>query len=149
MTVGLAVLIVVVASLWVLAAPQPSNAHTVVKWFTYEVTGGPGTSNRTNIPAGTFCAPTNATSVPVFILTWNTSTGGSVVDTRLWALYPPDPSHPLGAPVVLYEGFNAPSGGTSFLASYPKPCGFGWTLDVNSTSSLVVAASIALVYNGT
>jgi hypothetical protein len=95
------------------------------------------------------CAPPDAVAVGVFTMVWTTSSGEAVQQVRLWTLYPPNATDPLGVPVVLYEALNASSGGTSFLSSYPDPCSLLWNLNVASNQAVTVTAMATLTYNYT
>ena len=130
--------------------PASSATLTKVEWSYYVIPGGPGVDNNvTTIPGGHFCAPTDAVTDGIFSMIWNSSTGGSVQQVRLWTLYPPTSSYPLGVPVVLYESVNNSSGGTSFLSLFPEPCSNTWFLNVESDQSVVVSATATLTYNYT
>jgi hypothetical protein len=151
----LAVLIVVVVVLSAFATHQVSVTRTQVDWYAYTVPGGPGTGgsgpfNYTILPDALFCAPSNALSYGRFAMTWSTIPTTSVPENvRLWTLYPPTPSHPIGVPTVLYQSYNVSQGGTSFVSAFPLPCGDAWILNVNATVPLSVTAVMTLTYNYT
>lgn len=146
--------VVIVAALLPIASSHESKVvRTQVDWFRYTVAGGPAAVkaglNATFVDGLKFCPPSDAINVPTVSLLWDTTPELQVVDVRLWTLLPPTPSHPLGVPVVLYEGWNATSGGTSFTSAYPFPCDNNWILDDNSTSSVEISAVLTLTYNYT
>ncbi len=127
---------------------QRQETLTKVRWFSYSAPGGPGTNgtNFTEIPPGTFCAPSYAVTVGVFSMTWFASNGTRVEDVRLWT---PDPDVPFPNILFLYHGYNESSGGTSFESPYPIPCGNMWVLDDSSLVPVTVAARMTLTYNYT
>jgi hypothetical protein len=149
LAVALVIVLVIVGlsvTVFLRASPGPASS-TEVEWFSYEIPGGPGVSdNGTNFRATEFCAPSNAITVPIFSLIWNTSTGKSIQQVRLWTVLPVLPQ---GKIVNLYEGTNSSGGGTSFLSTYPDPCGQVWSLDVESNTPVIVLAIATLTYNYT
>lgn len=150
MAIALALLLVIIGLSVGLLLPSKPLAPTIVSWSHYEVPGGPGLDNNsTSIPGFHFCAPSGATSTGIFAMFWGTSTGHPVQKVRLWTLLPPNATHPLGVPVILYQGLNSSNGGTSFVSSYPFPCSDTWVLDVESTQPVLVFATATLTYNYT
>lgn len=134
---------------WLLAA-EPAGNSTRVEWSQYLIESGPDVENNTTSILGLhFCVPSDATSAGIFSMVWATNTGQAVQQVRLWTLLPPNASHPLGVPVVLYESTNASSGGTSFVPSYPYPCSYSWNLNVESVNPVVVSVSATLTFNVT
>ena len=79
-------------------------------------------------------------------MVWNTTDGESIQQVRLWTVLPVLPQ---GKIVNLYLATNSSGGGTSFLSTYPDPCGLVWSLDVESTSTVTVLAITTLTYNYT
>jgi hypothetical protein len=147
-TIILVVLLTVLGLSVVVLEHSASTTMTKVDWFSYEVTAGPGIDTNVTTIRG-MCAPSDAITAGIFSMDWSTSTGKAVQQVRLWTLYPPDPSHPLGTPVVLYEATNASTGGTSFVSSYPNPCSLPWNLNVASNQTATVTAIATLTYNYT
>lgn len=145
-SVVLAIALATTLTLWLATSVTPAS-QTVTKWSRYETNSG--VDNVTAIFPGTFCAPSGATSVPIFSMLWDTSNGQSAENVRLWTLYPPTPSHPLGQIVNLYSADNASHGGTSFESTYPAPCSYDWYIAVNASAPLAVSSLVTLTYNYT
>jgi hypothetical protein len=149
-SIALSVLVVILLISVVVLLKSPPTTTTEVEWSHYKVPSGPGVNNNsTLIPGLHFCAPADATSAGIFAMAWNTSTGHSVQKVRLWTLLPPNATYPLGVPMILYQGLNDSSGGTSFVSFYPFPCANSWTLDVESEQLVTVSVTASLTYNVT
>lgn len=146
MSAVLAIALVTTLVLWLATSVAPTS-QTVTKWFRYETDSGP--TNGTSIFPSTFCAPSGATSVPIFSMIWATSNGQSAESVRLLVLYPPDPTHPEPHPVTFYESDNASHGGTSFESTYPAPCSYEQLISVNASAPLVVTSVVTISYNYT
>lgn len=149
-SIVLTVLVVILFVALTVFAPLSETTLTKVDWFRYEVTAGPGIdSNSTTLHGIPFmCAPSNATTVAVFSMVWSTSNGRPVELVRIWTLENLTTT-PEGVTVNLYLGFNASSGGTSILATYPTPCWGVWVLAVSSNATVTVTAIATLTYNYT
>ncbi|MGP8076431.1 MAG: hypothetical protein ACLP8Y_06855 [Thermoplasmata archaeon] len=141
MIAGLVILLILAGSLVAFAVPLRSTTETRVDWFYYHATAGPGTDMTTSTIRG-MCAPSGATTVGVFSMTWSTVSGKPVEEVRLWTLN-------YMTPVNLYVASNASSGGTSFLATAPFPCSQVWILAVASNQAETVNAVATLTYNVT
>jgi hypothetical protein len=149
-TIALSILVVILLISVVILLRSPLTTMTKVEWSYYRVSGGPGVENNSTMIQGLhFCAPSDATSAGIFSMIWAASTGKSVQQVRIWTLLPPSATYPLGVPVILYQGLNESSGGTSFVSSYPFPCGNSWTLDVESEQLVTVSVIASLTYNVT
>jgi hypothetical protein len=147
LAIGLAAVLVIIGIAVVILPSTNPATLTRVEWFGYAIPGGPGvTDNGTTFTGTQFCAPSNAITVPIFSLVWTTSTGDPIQQVRLWTLLP---ILPQGRIVNLYLATNSSSGGTSFLSTYPDPCGLIWNLDVEADIPVVVLATITLTYNYT
>ncbi len=147
--VVLVVLLIVVVVLPYALERRSVVIRTEVDWFHYSVVGEPNSDIVTPIDGALFCPPASAITEPVVSMVWATSPPTLVNNTRLWTLLPPNATMPLGIPVVLYEGFNSSSGGTSFVSAFPFPCGYLWNLDSISPTVVTVSATFTLTYNYT
>ncbi len=147
--VVLVVLLVVVVVLPYALERRSIVIRTEVDWFHYSVVGEPNSDIVTPIDGALFCPPANAITEPILSMVWTTSPSTVVNNTRLWTLLPPNATLPEGRIVVLYEGFNLSSGGTSFVSAFPFPCGYLWNLDSISPTVVTVSATFTLTYNYT
>lgn len=137
-----------VLSVVIILAYQPSNGTTQVEWSSYTIDGGPNVSNNyTIIIGGHFCVPADASGNGIFSMVWSDSNETAVEHVRLVTILPPDPSNPSGVVLILYDVENSSSGGTSFSIHGPTPCDTAWIIDVESSVLVTVTAVTMLVYN--
>jgi hypothetical protein len=134
--------------------PPPSpETLTVVDWSRYIIPSGPAQeknlTNGTEIPGYTYCTPYDAVTEGIFSMVWATSTANPVQQVALWAMYPANSSSSLGYPVTLYRASNESNGGVSFVPLYPAPCGYTWTISVESSEPVNVYVIATFTYNYT